>query len=93
MKIALAQINTLVGDIAGNADKIIVSISEAAGAGADMVLLPELAVVGYPPKDLLLKQSFIKDPGKTIGELVLDTRARVGETIRVRRFARFGLGE
>ncbi len=41
----------------------------------------------------LLKQSFIKDPGKTIGDLVLDVRARVGENIRVSRFARFGLGE
>ena len=47
-----------------------------------------------PPEEIcLLKQSFIKEPGKTIADLVLDVRARVGENVQVRRFARFGLGE
>ena len=42
---------------------------------------------------VLLKQSFIRDPSKTIGDLVMEVRARTGENIRVRRFTRFGLGE
>ena len=46
-----------------------------------------------PEEVCLLSQSFIKDPSKTIGDLVMDVRARVGENIRVARFARFGLGE
>ncbi|MCH7491037.1 MAG: NAD+ synthase [Gemmatimonadetes bacterium] len=61
MKIALAQINPTVGDIEGNTGKIISTIEEAEQAGADIVLAPELAVVGYPPKDLLLKESFVRD--------------------------------
>ncbi len=60
MKIALAQINTTVGDLQGNAAKIVAAIGEAEGAGADIVLLPELSVPGYPPKDFLLKRSFVQ---------------------------------
>ena len=48
---------------------------------------------GRPEEVCLLKQSFIKDPGKTIGDLIMDVRAKVGENIRVGRFARFGLGQ
>ncbi|MEX2671544.1 MAG: NAD+ synthase [Phycisphaeraceae bacterium] len=59
MRIALAQINPTVGDIAGNMTKIIGDIDRAAEAEADLVVFPELAVVGYPPKDLLLKPDLI----------------------------------
>ncbi len=46
-----------------------------------------------PEEVCLLKQSFIKEPGKTIGDLIMDVRAKVGENIRVGRFVRFGLGQ
>ena len=61
MKIALAQINPVIGDIEGNTAKIVARIADAAQSGADVVVLPELAITGYPPKDLLLKRSFVED--------------------------------
>ena len=60
-RIALAQINSTVGDLAGNADRIIGEIRKARGLGADLVAFPELALPGYPPEDLLLKPQFIRD--------------------------------
>jgi len=59
VKIALAQINPTVGDIEGNAAKIADRVAAAARARADLVLVPELAITGYPPKDLVLQRSFI----------------------------------
>jgi NAD+ synthetase len=59
MKIALAQINTTVGDIAGNEAKIRDAARRAEGEKADVVLFPELTLTGYPPRDLLLKKHFI----------------------------------
>ncbi len=60
MKIALAQINTTVGDLPGNADKIIRYALEARNAhAADLVVFPELAVSGYPPEDLLFREGFV----------------------------------
>lgn len=61
MRLALAQINTTVGDIQGNLAKIAGWIEDARGLGADLIAFPELAVTGYPPEDLLLKPSFIKE--------------------------------
>ncbi len=59
IKIAMVQDNFLVGDIRGNADKII-ELSHAAGAaGADLVMFPELALAGYPPEDLLYRRGFM----------------------------------
>ena len=55
MRLALAQLNAVVGDLAGNRALIVDAIREARGAGADLVLFPELAVTGYPPEDLLLR--------------------------------------
>lgn len=60
MKIALGQINTTVGDITGNADRMLEFANRARDAGADLIVFPELAVAGYPPLDLLLKDSFIQ---------------------------------
>ncbi len=56
--IALAQLNPLVGDCPGNADKLRRARAEAARGGADLVMLPELFIAGYPPEDLVLKPSF-----------------------------------
>ncbi|HEV8179071.1 MAG TPA: NAD+ synthase [Gaiellaceae bacterium] len=60
MRLALAQIDPTVGDLEGNRDLILARIDEARAAGADLVLLPELAVTGYPPEDLLLRPGFIR---------------------------------
>jgi NAD+ synthase (glutamine-hydrolysing) len=61
MRIALAQTNPIVGDIAGNSRKAVDFISRAKAQGAELVVFPELSVIGYPPKDLLLKPQFIED--------------------------------
>lgn len=58
-KIAIAQLNATVGDIAGNADKIIALASEAKQHGANLIITPELGLCGYPPEDLLFRQDFI----------------------------------
>jgi NAD+ synthase (glutamine-hydrolysing) len=59
MRLALAQLNVVVGDLAGNRDRIVAALGEAKGAGADLVLFPELAITGYPPEDLLLRPGFL----------------------------------
>ena len=59
MRLALAQINSTVGDLAGNTRKILDWIERARAAGAELVAFPELAVTGYPPEDLLLKPDFL----------------------------------
>ncbi|NIR53151.1 NAD+ synthase [candidate division KSB1 bacterium] len=61
IRIALPQINTIVGDLKGNSKRIIDHIRKAEAAGADIVLFPELTIPGYPPEDLILKQKFIVD--------------------------------
>ena len=59
MKIALAQINVVIGDLAGNADRIIAQARAAHAAGVDLVVTPELSLCGYPPEDLLLRPAFL----------------------------------
>src|SRR5688500_7883825 len=59
MKIAAAQINPTVGDIAGNTEKILSFIGRAKELGAQLVVFPELSLVGYPPRDLLERGAFI----------------------------------
>jgi NAD+ synthase/NAD+ synthase (glutamine-hydrolysing) len=61
VKIAIAQINCVVGDLAGNAAKILKYCADARAAGADLMLTPELALCGYPPEDLLLRDGFYRD--------------------------------
>jgi NAD+ synthetase len=60
MRIALAQLNTTVGDLRGNARKIIAAAQASKAAGAELLLAPELALTGYPPQDLLLSPQFIQ---------------------------------
>jgi NAD+ synthase (glutamine-hydrolysing) len=59
MKVALAQLNYIPGDVSGNSSKIISSIGHARSAGADLIVFSELAVTGYPPLDLLLRNDII----------------------------------
>ncbi|MBX3440321.1 MAG: NAD+ synthase [Planctomycetaceae bacterium] len=59
MRIALAQLNPLVGDLGGNSSKIAHAAAQARRDGADLLVTPELAVCGYPPKDLLLRAGFV----------------------------------
>src|SRR5438876_12334534 len=61
VKIAIAQINCVVGDLAGNANKILGYCEQARTARADVMLTPELALCGYPPEDLLLRGGFHPD--------------------------------
>ncbi|MFQ5975036.1 MAG: NAD+ synthase [Candidatus Hydrothermarchaeales archaeon] len=69
-KIAIAQTNPTVGDLEGNIDKIISYIERAKKQGAEVVVFPELAITGYPPKDLLLKPSFVKQNKERLKEIV-----------------------
>jgi NAD+ synthase (glutamine-hydrolysing) len=59
MRLALAQLNVVVGDLDGNRERILRRLDEARGRGADLVVFPELAVTGYPPEDLLLRPGFV----------------------------------
>ena len=74
MKLALAQIDSTVGDLAGNRDLILARIEEARTAGADLVLLPELAVTGYPPEDLLLRPGFVRAARDSLERIAAETR-------------------
>ena len=74
MRLALAQINSVVGDLEGNRDRIVSNLEEARGLGADVVLFPELAVTGYPPEDLLLRPGFIRAAERTLDEIAAETR-------------------
>jgi NAD+ synthase (glutamine-hydrolysing) len=73
MRIALAQLNTTVGDLAGNEAKILAAYRRGVEAGADLVIVPELAIVGYPPRDLLLKPSFVRAGLAALGRLAAQT--------------------
>ena len=74
MKIALGQINPTVGDFSGNATKIIQFARQARGAGAGMILFPELAVCGYPPRDLVERAPFVTRNRTTAEQIAAETR-------------------
>src|SRR5271165_2477586 len=61
LRLAAAQLDTVVGDLAGNVARITEALEAATAAGADICVFPELAVTGYPPEDLLLKPGFVAD--------------------------------
>ena len=71
MKIALAQLNPIVGDLAGNAQKILTIAQEIASENVDLLLTPELSLCGYPPRDLLLNPSFIETMGIELEKLAV----------------------
>ncbi len=70
MRIALGQINTIVGDLNGNLQKISKCLLRSKEMETDIVVFPELAITGYPPEDLLLKKHFIKDNLRALNDLV-----------------------
>jgi NAD+ synthase (glutamine-hydrolysing) len=74
MRLALAQINTTVGDLEGNRERILARLDEAKKAQADLVLFPELAVTGYPPEDLLLRPGFLRAAEGSLNEIARATR-------------------
>ena len=79
MKVGLAQINTTVGDFAGNVARLREAYDEAAAAGAEIVVAPELAITGYPPRDLLMKSGFVEGNLAALDELA----GHVGEAALV----------
>src|SRR5947207_12966572 len=74
MRVALAQINPIVGDLEGNRDLIFDRLAEAKANAADLVVFPELAVTGYPPEDLLLRPGFIRAAQRSVDEIAGDVR-------------------
>jgi NAD+ synthase (glutamine-hydrolysing) len=74
MRLALAQINTVVGDLDGNRDLIHSRLDEARTGGADVVLFPELAVTGYPPEDLLLRSGFVRAAARSLEQIAAQAR-------------------
>jgi NAD+ synthase (glutamine-hydrolysing) len=80
LRIGLAQINTTVGDFAGNRQKILKAIDEARNLSVDLITFPELAICGYPPEDLLFKPQFIAENIQSLEKVV---RASAGITLVV----------
>lgn len=74
LRVALAQINVTVGDISGNTDKILSTIERSRNLGVDILAVPELALVGYPPEDLLLKPQFVEANLQRLSDVAAATR-------------------
>jgi NAD+ synthase (glutamine-hydrolysing) len=77
VRLALAQVDPVVGDLNGNRDVIVARIEEARAAGADLVVFPELAVTGYPPEDLLLRPGFVRAARASVENIAAETRGIV----------------
>ena len=73
MNVALAQINTIVGDLSGNEARILAAYRRGTDAGVELVVVPELAITGYPPRDLLLRRSFVDDNLRALDRLAATT--------------------
>src|SRR5258705_2104609 len=80
MRLALAQINSVVGDVDVNAAKVVDWMERARGENADLVLFPELVVTGYPPEDLLLRPGFIRAARRAVDGIA---KATHGVTLMV----------
>ncbi len=72
MKIAIAQLNPTIGDLAGNAQLILAAAQQAAAQGVRLLLTPELSLCGYPPRDLLMHPGFIAEMAQTLEQLAQD---------------------
>jgi NAD+ synthase (glutamine-hydrolysing) len=74
LRVAAAQLNTVVGDISGNVDRVLAALAAAEATGADLCVVPELAIPGYPPEDLLLKPGFITDNLAALDQVAAATK-------------------
>lgn len=74
MKIGIAQLNSIVGDLSGNAESIVLAYNELVSKGADIVITPELSLTGYPPRDLVFKSTFVPKNLEALDNIM----ARVG---------------
>lgn len=83
VRIAVAQINTIVGDLKGNTEKILFYINQANKKDTDLIVFPELAITGYPPEDLLLKPHFIRENLRCLRMVAVGT----GDMIAIAGFA------
>ena len=88
VKVSIAQINALVGDLAGNAQRVLDAARTAHAAGAKVLLTPELVLTGYPPEDLLLRPSFLEKCEQTLAQLCRDLAAFSGLHVVVGHIAR-----
>ena len=77
LRVALAQINTTVGDLDGNADRMRTEIRRARDLGVDVICFPELAITGYPPEDLVLRRRFVEDNIMAAQQLAQETNGIV----------------
>src|SRR5918997_431108 len=77
VRIALAQVNARVGDLEGNAEKVVHHLDRARDAGAEVVLFPELVITGYPPEDLLLREHFLSDAAEALASVATATEGIV----------------
>ncbi|HEX2065088.1 MAG TPA: NAD+ synthase [Acidimicrobiales bacterium] len=73
LRVAACQLDTVVGDLAGNVERMLAALDQAEEAGADVAVFPELAVTGYPPEDLLLKPGFVEDNVEALHKLAART--------------------
>ena len=89
MKIAIAQINATVGDLTGNVSRIVEFAARAQGAGATLMVTPELALCGYPPEDLLLREDFLA----ACDQALQDLAARAGNVTLVVGYPRLSDGK
>ena len=74
MRIALGQINTVIGDFSGNSKKIVEFARRARGEGADLILFPELSICGYPPRDLVERSSFVEQNWQAAGKIAREVQ-------------------
>src|SRR5579871_4922253 len=77
MRLALAQMNSIVGDLDGNRAAVLARLGQAREAGADLVIFPELVVTGYPPEDLLLRPAFVRAARQSVEALAQETNGIV----------------
>jgi NAD+ synthase (glutamine-hydrolysing) len=81
VRIALGQLNTTVGDLDGNVERLATAAADATAAGADVVVFPELAITGYPPEDLVLRPAFVRDNLAALDELAARTAQGCGVVV------------
>ncbi len=73
LRVGLAQLNTTVGDLDGNLERMLAAYERAEEAGCDLVAFPELAITGYPPEDLVLRPGFVADNKAALAKLAART--------------------